>query len=665
MEIQEEAVREKDKKQKVFEETLQPVLLSLASMYQTFQTARCFWCVSDLPTYQNDGEHLEKNALEAPKLLREFYQGKPSCISFTSSSSTSLSNPSSPIYEKFPVEFWEKTYQVETDSRRCTSRSVFLALRGQKMNGHNYVKEAWKQACRIFVLEERQAVEDVQALAKEVKEDSYAIFWVRSTLEALGHLAKLAHEQIALPLVAITGSVGKTSVRSWMQAGLSSCLAVHSTQANLNNEIGVPQTILSCPPTKDLLLVEMGMDKPGDLAYLSPLAKPRYACISSVGASHVGAFENLEHLAEEKAAIRLGLPEDGLLLLQGRCPALRQLSFLREESSSYGTSSSPLPSYLTSAPSHQTAMVYRADLPLPPHFTKTYPKVYLFKTEDRAMLERIEPSCLKLLLEEKLEKLYLAFPEYTETEAHIKTSKEKEARLHAPHQNYVFAVLSKRKERGKKEGYPKAEQLAPLQCKVLGLFSLPLFGQHQVDNALFTLAVAEEMELPFSKVVEGLQKVEIQGNRQKLQVVNYKEKSQALYLLNDAYNASLQSFEALLKVLPYLCKAYAIKRCIFVIGGIVEMGEQEEEIHEHLGHLLGSSLMDKIFLLGETQRFIMKGLQTFPKEYVYLYASEEKEELLQDLVKEAQPGDLFVFKASHAYGFEALCESFREKLAET
>ncbi len=188
---------------------------------------------------------------------------------------------------------------ISTDTRHLTPGTLFVALKGEKFDGHTFLDTAKAQGATAAVV--RRGTPTVAGLP---------FFEVDDTLTALGLLARARRRMFpaGTPVVAITGSSGKTSTKEMIRAALGARYRVHATSANLNNLIGVPLTILSAPEDAEALVVEAGASVPGEIARLRDIIEPTIAVITNVGYAHVEGFGSLEGVLAEKLALLDGAP---------------------------------------------------------------------------------------------------------------------------------------------------------------------------------------------------------------------------------------------------------------------------------------------------------------------------------------------------------------------
>ena len=190
---------------------------------------------------------------------------------------------------------------VTTDSRRCPAGSLFIALRGETFDGNAFAAQALKDGCT-------HAVIDNPAYLPE-GDPRYLL--VDDTLKALQALARHHRRTLGTPVIGITGTNGKTTTKELMAAVLSRKYALHYTQGNLNNHIGVPLTLLGLRPEHQLAVIEMGASHPGDIRELVDIAEPDYGLITNVGRAHLEGFGSFEGVIRTKGELFDFLREKG------------------------------------------------------------------------------------------------------------------------------------------------------------------------------------------------------------------------------------------------------------------------------------------------------------------------------------------------------------------
>ncbi len=200
---------------------------------------------------------------------------------------------------------------VTTDTRLLTPGTLFVALKGERFDAHDFLPQAKAAGAAAAVV--RRGTPAVAGLP---------LFEVPDTLTALGLLARARRRLLpgGAPVVAVTGSSGKTSAKEMIRSALSARWGahVHATAANLNNLVGVPLTILAAPEDTEALVVEAGASVPGEIAALRDIIEPTIAVVTNVGFAHLEGFGTVERLLEEKASLLDGAP----VAVVGNSPAL-------------------------------------------------------------------------------------------------------------------------------------------------------------------------------------------------------------------------------------------------------------------------------------------------------------------------------------------------------
>lgn len=200
---------------------------------------------------------------------------------------------------------------IATDSRTTQPGELYVALRGTRFDGHQFIPEALR-AGAAAVLMEASALPEIQVALQAA--DIPAVL-VSDTLDALQSLATWHRSRLKGPVVAITGSNGKTSTKDLVAAALGSRFPVHATQGNLNNEIGVPLTILQWEQEQRGLVVEMGMRARGEIRQLAQIAHPTIGVVTNVGPVHLETLIDLDGVAAAKAELVEQLPAHGIAVL--------------------------------------------------------------------------------------------------------------------------------------------------------------------------------------------------------------------------------------------------------------------------------------------------------------------------------------------------------------
>ncbi len=196
---------------------------------------------------------------------------------------------------------------VVTDSRKISNGSVFVALRGEKFDGHSFIADASGLGAVCCIAD--KSFENLQGLPLIVVEDTYA---------ALRDIAKCYRNKFPIPVVAVTGSVGKTSTKDMVSCVLGNEFSVLKTQGNFNNEIGLPLTVFGLKKSHGIAVLEMGMSAFGEISRLTRIASPDTAILTNIGFSHIEHLGSQENIRKAKLEILEGMnSENGCVILNG------------------------------------------------------------------------------------------------------------------------------------------------------------------------------------------------------------------------------------------------------------------------------------------------------------------------------------------------------------
>ena len=192
---------------------------------------------------------------------------------------------------------------VGSDSRNIAKNQLFVGIKGEHFDGNTFAPEAIKQGAAAV-------------LVSDASTQASPALVVQDTRLALGQLAKHWRDKFKIPLVAVTGSNGKTTVKEMIAAILSAAKGnVLATQGNLNNDIGMPLTLLKMRAEHTVAVIEMGMNHLGEIDYLTRLATPTVAVITNAGTAHIGELGSRDNIAKAKGEIFAGLSDDGIAVV--------------------------------------------------------------------------------------------------------------------------------------------------------------------------------------------------------------------------------------------------------------------------------------------------------------------------------------------------------------
>jgi UDP-N-acetylmuramoyl-tripeptide--D-alanyl-D-alanine ligase len=210
---------------------------------------------------------------------------------------------------------FKQSQGVTTDSRTTENGQIFFALWGENYNGNKYASEALKKGASCAVIDDPLF-------------ESAKTILVDDCLLELQALASHHRNEMKVPVLAITGTNGKTTTKELLSAIIAKKLNVHFTKANLNNHIGVPLTILSAPQGTEMMIIEMGASHAGEISTLCQIAKPDYGIITNIGTAHIEGFGSAEGVIKAKTELYEYLRKvNGIALYNDKSPLLTRMIF--------------------------------------------------------------------------------------------------------------------------------------------------------------------------------------------------------------------------------------------------------------------------------------------------------------------------------------------------
>ncbi len=406
---------------------------------------------------------------------------------------------------------------LSTDTRKLLSGEIFLALVGENFDGHNFAAQAAKQGAIALIV--NQIVEIGQSIPQII---------VKDTLLAYQQIASWWRSQFSIPIIGITGSVGKTSTKELIAAVLGTQGKVLKTAKNYNNEIGVPKTLLQLSPKHDYAVIEMAMRGKGEIALLTEMVRPDFGVITNVGTAHIGRLGSVEAIAEAKCELLANLPKDGTAIINADSPLLIETA--------------------------QT--VWQG-------------KTITYGLENGELRGQIQENEI----------------------------------LHTKNGN----------------------------------FPVPLPGIHNASNYLAALAIAEVLEIDLAPIKAGLSVNLPQGRATRHQL------AEDIVLLDETYNAGLESMQAALKML----KETPGKRHIAVLGTMKELGDYATSFHYQIGETIKDLDINLLFVLADETATteIINGATGIESQ-----CFNSLDNLVANLQQIVQSGDRILFKASNSVG---------------
>ena len=199
--------------------------------------------------------------------------------------------------------------KIRLDSRQVEAGDLFVPIIGEKVDGHRFIPQVVAAGAAAVLTSEHDEVPEESGDAAYIRVDE--------TKAALQNIGRYLRSRLSLPLVGVTGSVGKTTTREMIAAGLSAKYRVYKTPGNSNSQVGVPITISEISEKDEVGVIELGMSEPGELTIIAQIAKIDMAVITNIGITHIEQLGSRENIYKEKMTIQDGLKDDGVLILNG------------------------------------------------------------------------------------------------------------------------------------------------------------------------------------------------------------------------------------------------------------------------------------------------------------------------------------------------------------
>lgn len=486
---------------------------------------------------------------------------------------------------------------IGTDTRKDLRASVFLALKGESFDGHAFIEQAIAAGAKALIIHNRDLVEEYK--------NHIPLILVSDTLVALQDIARAYRDLLNSIVIAVTGSVGKTSTRDIIATCLETQKIVHRTTANLNNTIGVPFCIFDMKKETEIAIVEMGMDTAGEMRSMSYTSHPEITVITNIGTSHIEHFNNRKELALEKADVMKEQKENGPLFINAEDRYLLQIA---EE------------------------------------VAENRP-VYFIHTEGLGKYLSTQ------LLEDD------AIPEANQERINHVASKAA-----AYTGDYLFDGLASGTQIFCSNVMENASGLS-FDCytsylaenrKKIGTVRMMKPEISQMQNALFGLAISLVLNIDIHEAISSLRDVKLTSARQQIEKLG-----EDGFLIDDSYNASPESMRAAFHLATVLGENAHIHHKVAIIGGVNELGSYAEELHRDIGVAAAKSSFDSYYILGPWAKIIREGILS-ENESAEVYCFEEQADLIEAIHKVPIQQTLFLVKASRGYFMEHVCQAIRQ-----
>jgi UDP-N-acetylmuramoyl-tripeptide--D-alanyl-D-alanine ligase len=446
------------------------------------------------------------------------------------------------------------------DSRKAQPGDLFLAVKGEYFDGHDFLNEVAGKKVAAVVIERKKVPAQLPDCGVLVVDDVRA---------ALGKLAAAYRKDFDLPVVCVGGSNGKTTVKELIASALRQKLATLWSEASFNNDIGVPLTLLRLEKSHQAAVLEAGTNHPGELAPLVEMIRPKFGVITNIGREHLEFFGDVVGVAREEGRLAELLPADGKLFLNGDNEWSEKIA------------------------ARTKARVVRVGL----------------GEKNDWRTEKI-----------RLDKNGVTF------------------RVIAPQES--FSGTGFQPVRTGKMPVPLSEYN--------GEYRVNLLGRHQVTNALFAVAVGEELGLGRAEIQRGL--AECQPAKMRLQFWE----ANGVRVLDDCYNANADSTIAALET---LCDLPLQGRRVAVLGDMNELGAHSAAAHAEAGKRAAELGVGQLFAVGKMAPVMAKAARDAGLNRVIEFVDvEAAANVVRNFLK---TGDVVLLKASRASHLERIAETLK------
>lgn len=509
------------------------------------------------------------------------------------------------------------------DSRKIVPSSLYIALVGSKVDGHDYIADALCAGAHIIVI-----THDIpQNILHNATERGCAIVRCNDALVFVEQLAAWWRTQLSATIVAITGSTGKTTTKNLIAEVLGAAGSVCATLANQNNELGVPNTILRAEKDDRFVVVEMGMRGFDQIRHLCSWVKPHWAVISNVGTSHIELLGSRDGIAHAKSEIFEQLPVHG-----GRAFLNASDDFLHQQRV-YGNLEKR----------HVPCVYFNADM--------RDASLQRACTEGDGVLF-IGAHDVQLTASGHAQFLLSVYAPIQRVRALQKAA--------APMETSITRIPSAMSASGSTTASASApctisetasvltsdEQSDLCELRVQQSLTLALCGVHNVSNALCALAVGIEAGISLPDCIARVQRVQPADGRQKIyQGVHH------CTVIDDAYNANPDSMRAALRVLQAFNTS---GKRIAVLGDMGELGSYAVDMHRAVGTFAAHCSIDVLVCVGKNAHGIAEAAleQGFPACALHTAScAQQALEMLKPLIS---THDVVLIKASHSMHLETI-----------
>jgi UDP-N-acetylmuramoyl-tripeptide--D-alanyl-D-alanine ligase len=418
------------------------------------------------------------------------------------------------------------------DTRKIKLNDMYIAIKGDKIDGNNFIEEALEKGAIGCITDKEIDGNILQKYTNKV------FIKVDDVIKAIQKIALYKRNLYDIPVIAVTGSVGKTSTKDIIASVLSQKYDVLKTEGNFNNHIGLPLTLLKLK-NQTAVVVEMGMNHLGEISKLTNIAKPTICVITNIGTAHIGNLGSRENILKAKLEILEGLKPNGFVVINNDNDLLNKW---KEQNKKYN--------------------VYTYGI----NNSSKYMAVNILENENQSSFN-INKTNIKILVG----------------------------------------------------------------------------GEHFIYNALCAFTIGKILNIQENVIADGIKKFKLTEKRMEIQKIKNN-----ITVVNDSYNASLDSMRATLNVINKM-KA---NRKIAVLGNMLELGDFSEKLHREVGKVVVQNNINILVTVGEYAKYIADEAKKLNMQNIFVCKNiKEAAKILNENMKE---NDLILLKASNSMNFSKI-----------
>jgi UDP-N-acetylmuramoyl-tripeptide--D-alanyl-D-alanine ligase len=500
---------------------------------------------------------------------------------------------------------------ISTNSKKMEENTLFIPIIGEKVDAHDFIPDAIEHGARAcFTSRHKEVTKD--------RNSSFVYIHVQDTVEALQALGTYYRSKFRIPVIGITGSVGKTTTKEMVAAALETKYKVLKTEGNMNSQVGLPLMMLRLDSSYDIAVIEMGMSEFGEMSKLSKIAQPEAAVVTNIGVSHIGQLKTRENIRKEKLNIINSFHQDSVLYVNGNDDLLSEV-YTASKAFNHGNAGEN-----TSVEKDKEYSQNSVTIDLSPDSLQKFyqSKVIGFGTAETCDYRAENIRTIEGKTYFTLRKTNREYIKYTTDHGQEDTIDNDNT---STGQNHLDG---------------DGEEIV-----------LQVLGIHNVYNALVALAVGEQYHIPVNLAKKGLY------NYQPIAMRGQIKEVKQIRIIDDSYNASPDSMKSGIQVLLEL---EGISRRIAVLADILELGELSYQCHYEVGVYIAEQKIDEVVTIGKEAEFIAKGIQDKNKNII-THSFSSNQEAIRYLKEHLKAGDGVLVKGSRSMRTDEIVKAILEE----